>query len=89
MGRTVLSASPPSGKAAAAAQYLGGSVVCSGTITKYALASAMGFDHGHCTVSAKTGEYFLSFFNEFMTLERVENILGQPLLPYVQSVLKK
>lgn len=49
----------------------------------------MGFDHGYCTVSAKTGEYFLSFFNEFMTLERVENILGQPLLPYVQSVLKK
>lgn len=55
-------------------------MVCSGAITKYELASAMGFDHGHCTVSAKTGEYFLSFFNEFMTLERVENILGQPLL---------
>lgn len=147
LGRTVLSASSPSEKAAAAAQYLSGSVVCAGIITKYELASAMGFDHGYCTVSAKTGEYFLSFFNEFMTLEqagrrlatfpdlitmldaatgepvltadiqtekevililaphtsiqlgaglryrteyeRVESILDRPLLPYVQSVLKK
>lgn len=147
LGGAVLSASSPTEKAEAAARYLGGSVVCAGTVTQYDLASAMGFDHGECTVSAKTEDYLLAFFNEFMTLdhagsrlatfpdlitmfdaetgepvltadiqagkevilivvphtsirlgaglrqgaeyEKIEGVLGQPILPYVQSVLKK
>ena len=69
LGRRML-ASGPAGAAAAAADFLGGEVVATGEVGDLALETTGGFDLGRLSVSAGAAEYRLTFWNEFMTLER-------------------
>lgn len=50
-----------------ASEAAGGNVVCSGTITRKKLETRGGFDVGEVLIE---GGYELSFWNEYMTLEK-------------------
>lgn len=68
LGYAMLSKAPGKARIYAAAEYLGGDIVTSGEVSSFERQTRDGFDLG----SAKVGEYDLTFWNEYMTLERHE-----------------
>lgn len=69
LGKRMLAAGP-AGAAPAAAGFLSGEVVATGEVCDLALETAGGFDVGRLGIRAGKAEYRLTFWNEFMTLER-------------------
>ena len=69
LGRIMLAARP-AGAAAAAAEFLGGQLAATGVVRRLALETRGGFDLGRLVVDDGSAEYELSFWNEYMTLER-------------------
>lgn len=76
LGRSLLAADTAWEKASAAAQTLGGEIVCQGVVTDCQLVTTGGLDHGSCTVSSEGGDYRLYFYNEYMALQRGEERLA-------------
>ncbi len=72
LGRTMIEASAnrPAAAAVAAAAFLGGDVAAEGRVSGVLLETKGGFDVGKVTVDAGRREYSMTFWNEYMTLER-------------------
>lgn len=51
-------------------------IICSGTITEYALNMTGGFDVGSLSISDQGDTYSLTFWNEYMTLEKNGERIG-------------
>lgn len=67
VGQALLSAPNPKGGAMAVCNFLGGEMVCRGSVERYSLRTQSGLDVGFIRLS---GGYELTFWNEYMTLER-------------------
>lgn len=67
VGRALLEAASPREAAEAACRMLGGEIVCQARVTHLTLRSEGGFDVGQVELE---GGYELTFWNEYMTLER-------------------
>ena len=74
LGQAMLAARPKGGTAVveAAAEVLGGQIVETGAVEKVELVTAGGFDSGRVTL----GSFELTFWNEYMTLEKDGTRLG-------------
>jgi DUF917 family protein len=70
-GQAVLAAEADGAEAMiqAAAQALGGDVVCRGEVSEVSLTRQGGFDVGQATVTDGAARYEISFWNEYMALE--------------------
>lgn len=62
--------------AAAAAEFLGGTLAAAGRVERVALETRGGFDVGAVTVAGRDGPAELTFWNEYMTLEIAGERLG-------------
>nr|WP_256436248.1 DUF917 family protein [Ensifer sp. ENS05] len=69
LGRAMLDATPGADRVAAAANFMGGEVLVSGTVTENSVAYGNGFDVGRIVVSDGTREVVLGVYNEFMTAD--------------------
>jgi DUF917 family protein len=67
IGRALLAAESPLDAAQAACHLLGGEVVCQASVQRVAIQTQGGFDVGQIELQ---GGYVLTFWNEYMTLER-------------------
>jgi DUF917 family protein len=78
LGRAILDARARRGSqaAAAAADYLGGSLPVAGQVTRVSLETRGGFDVGTVALAGRHGEAILTFWNEYMTLETAGERLG-------------
>lgn len=73
VGRAFLGATKPQEAAEAVCRVLGGQVICQALVRRVALRSGGGFDVGQVALE---GGYELTFWNEYMTLERREERLA-------------
>lgn len=78
LGRAMLAAKAKKDNlaAAAAAQYLGGTLAVVGQVKAVSLETRGGFDVGAVTVAGREGLAELTFWNEYMTLEIADERLG-------------
>ena len=70
LGDAMRAAGKTGNAAQAAAAFLGGSILAEGSVTSVSLETVGGFDVGGVIVSRGGNEYQLTFWNEYMTLER-------------------
>jgi DUF917 family protein len=77
LGRTMLEGgSDPSSILERAAKYLSGDVVAEGEVTAVRLETRGGLDVGIVTVSEGAAAYELTFWNEYMSLEKEDKRIG-------------
>ncbi len=72
VGKAMMEASSPDERISAASRAARGSVALRGVVAKKTLVSAGGFDTGTLTVESGDGSFELSFWNEYITLERTD-----------------
>ncbi|MGV1768350.1 S-methyl thiohydantoin desulfurase domain-containing protein [Rhizobium rhizogenes] len=69
LGQAMLDAAPGSARIAAAAEFMKGEVLATGTVTENTVAYGNGFDLGRMVVSDGKRDITLGIYNEFMTAD--------------------
>ncbi|WP_131120164.1 DUF917 family protein [Lichenihabitans psoromatis] len=70
LGRAMLAKEPGYARVAAAAKFMGGETLITGTVTENSVGYRDGFDVGRLVVSDETSQLTIGVFNEFMTADQ-------------------